>query len=302
MKSGTSTLHAALAAHPGLYLPPSEVFFFDFDDLDQNPDSLPVGRARGSDLADWDRNLDAYLRWYKALFAPARPDQLVGEDSTTYLASAVAPTRISGLIPGVRLIFLLRDPVTRAYSHYWHLVRTGRAVFCFEDTLRLAPEQTLRRGFYRQQLTRYFELFSTDQIGVWFFEDLIADPPALVDDVLAYLGLAATASDLVVPVENPGGVILSGGFNRLFNAVAGHRVNRHGFRVPTVAGETSRTWRSGGRLRRAARRTSQALLRPYPPMADETREVLRRVYCKENAGLSDLLGTDVSTRWPWFDG
>src|SRR5688572_16204892 len=117
MKSGTTSLHRTLALHPQVYLPPSEVFFFDLDDFDQNPDHLPLGRARRPVVPDFDARRDDYLDWYASLFEPARDDQVVGEDSTTYLASERAPARVRALLPDVRLVFLLRDPVERAYSH-----------------------------------------------------------------------------------------------------------------------------------------------------------------------------------------
>jgi hypothetical protein len=301
MKCGTTSLHHALSSHPSVYMPGPEVFFFDIDDLDQNPDFLPVGRAPRAAPPDYYRHLSTYLQWYTALFAPARDDQLVGEDSTTYLASEVAPCRIRELVPDVRLIFMLRDPVARAYSHYWHLVRSGRAAFSFEDTLRLAPENLIRRGCYQAQLSRYLVLFPREQLKVVFFEDFMADPPATINEVTRFLGLDPCGPPSADDVkQNVGGPLVGGGFNRIFNAAIGHRVNRHGHRVPTAHGDQGEGWRATGRLRVSARRLNQALTRRYPPLDPHTRSILEVVYRRLNADLSDVLGMDVASRWPWM--
>ena len=125
MKSGTTSLHQILASDPRIFIPGREIFFFDMDDLSLHSDF-------------WYRDGDGWLTqryspsdpgtlaWYAAFFAAARDSQWIGEDSTSYLASAKAPERIATFLPNAKILLLLRDPAARAYSHYWHLVRTGR--------------------------------------------------------------------------------------------------------------------------------------------------------------------------------
>ena len=107
-------------------------------------------------LPDFDADLAANLPWYRSQFRNAGPDQLVGEHSTVYLPSSKAPARIARLLPDARLVFLLRDPVARTWSHYWHRVRGGQTVHGFEATLRYAPHTLLTRSFYRRQNPRPF--------------------------------------------------------------------------------------------------------------------------------------------------
>ena len=103
MKSGTTTLHAYLSRHPGLFLcTPKEPGFFSRDER----------YARGLD-------------WYRELFTDAQPEQLCGEASTCYSRwphfENAAP-RIAADVPGAKLLYITRDPVERAYSHYRHLM------------------------------------------------------------------------------------------------------------------------------------------------------------------------------------
>ena len=100
-KSGTTTLREHLLRHPDVFMcQPNEPCFFDAN-------------------ANWSRGLD----WYKGLFAPADDDQLLGESSTNYTRYPQVldvPHRIHDAIPGAQLIYIMRDPVLRTYSHFVH--------------------------------------------------------------------------------------------------------------------------------------------------------------------------------------
>ena len=135
-KSGTTALHEYLRLHPELYLPPAkEVPFFSHD---------PVYRQ------GWDH-------WSPRAFPEDRVSAIRGKITPHYMAGArygdriagtkhddappedVIPLRIQELLPNVRLIALLRDPVERCISHHRMTTLLG-----WEDrTLELAMEQLL---------------------------------------------------------------------------------------------------------------------------------------------------------------
>lgn len=120
MKAGTTSLHHILKHHKHVFLPEDEIFFFDLDDIQQHPDFFMDARGKWI-FHDYERHYQDYLEWYSSFFESADDGQVIGDDSTTYMASRKAPQRIARLLPDVKLIFMLRDPVVRAYSHYWHL-------------------------------------------------------------------------------------------------------------------------------------------------------------------------------------
>lgn len=106
-KAGTSWLAHNLGQHPGVYLPPDELHFFD--------KSARFARGRS---------------WYEAQFAPPPGVLRVGEKTPDYLWSEEGGAedhtpgiaeRIHGAYPDLRLICVLRDPVTRAVSAARHL-------------------------------------------------------------------------------------------------------------------------------------------------------------------------------------
>jgi len=192
-KSGTSSLHGYLVQHPGVIEPlRKEVHYFD------------ENYARGE-------------AWYRAHFGRIGQPGLNLDSSPYYLFHPLAPQRLHALLPQARLIVLLRDPVRRAYSHYWHQRQKGREQLGFEDALAAEPgrladaearlaDGTLQRSFehqhfsylargrYAEQLARWFELFPREQFLILRFEDLARDPLGTLGTTLAFLGLSPLES------------------------------------------------------------------------------------------------------------
>jgi hypothetical protein len=199
-KAGTTALYAYLRWHPEITGPSfKEVSFFD-------------------------RHYTRGETWYRA-HLPARPRQWfarqrhgrwpsVGEASPSYLFHPLAPERVVGLLPRVRLIAVLRDPVDRAFSHYQHEVALGREPLSFEDALDAEDERMrgevermirdplyfseawwnhtyVARGRYAEQLERWFAVFPRDQLLVLFSGELSQQPAGTYARVLDFLGVDA---------------------------------------------------------------------------------------------------------------
>ena len=303
-KCGTTTVHAMLAEHPDVFMPENEIFFFDVDDIITHPDFFV--HRNGLSFHDYEGDFDSYLAWYRSLFSRAKPGQLIGEDTTTYLFSPDAPRRIADLLPDVRLVALLRDPVDRAYSQYWHNVRAGRHTVSFERVLRTNPTALLAHGFYAEQLERYRGFLSKGQMHVSFFEDLRDDPPTEIGRICDFLGL-----DELPPIDtasqhhNRARPPLHLGSRLLLNQWIGHRFSFPRPR-PNIPGYRSTEVEDG--LARELRWYEKALLaieenvprKRHPPMRDDTRIHLQKLFAKRNRDLGAILGADVSARWPYM--
>lgn len=186
-KAGTTTLHYLLANHPKIFVPADkEVHYFTLHA---------------------DRDVD----WYAGRFAAARPDQTCGDITPYYLFHPEAPRRIRDLLPRVKLVVLLRDPVERALSAYFHARRHGLESLPIEEAFdreeeRLAGAATalaarggrhfshqehsyLSRSRYDRQLARYTDLFSPDQLLIMRSEDLFTEPEAAWRRLLSFLDL-----------------------------------------------------------------------------------------------------------------
>lgn len=187
MKSGTSTLHQILNTHPTIFIPECEVHFFDIDNIFQHSDFNFYNEEKKCwSTQSMKANPDKLWNWYFEKFR-GKEHFIKGEDSTTYLASKVAAKRISIQKKPIKLIFILRQPTLRAYSNYWHLLRSGRATFTFEDTLRFNPFSVLNRSLYKEQLEFYYSVLPKDRIKIILFEDLIDNPQNIVAEVSEFL-------------------------------------------------------------------------------------------------------------------
>lgn len=191
-KSGTTALHRYLKQHPEIYMSsPKELRFFPFED--RPPDFRGPGDKEDMETAV--KTIEDYrARFTEGARFPAR-----GESSPLYLYYPRTAERIRHHIPDVKLIAILRHPADRAYSQYLMKRRDGREHLNFADAL-AAEEQRIsngwshhwhyrRRGFYAAQLRLYFDLFKREQIRIYLYEDYVADPVGLMQDIFRFLNV-----------------------------------------------------------------------------------------------------------------
>jgi hypothetical protein len=295
-KCATTSLHYILAEHEEIGIPRAELHFFDADDPITHPDFFFTHRGHLVTF-DCEAPSGSFFAGYAEHFRPFLDTPYVGEDSTTYIFSEVAPARIKKMLPGVKLIFMLRDPVARAYSQYWHLVNSGRAVVSFERALTAHPSIVLGSTYLRH-LGRYFELFGRDRIQVLLFEDFIRDPIITVDSVTDFIGArrfgCADSTLWSNRTHYPAFPSLQIILNRLRRPIIQKRYRSHLTTHPQRYGFGV----LGNKvLRRLAGRSARR-----PAMRPTTREFLARHLSERNRGLSDLLNRDLPRVWEGFTG
>ncbi|MGB7414810.1 MAG: sulfotransferase [Thermosynechococcaceae cyanobacterium] len=188
MKAGTSTLHQILNHHPDIFIPDPEIHFFDIDDLLSHPDFFFCQGENWIQPDIRESPLD-FWNWYSSFFEDSQPGQIIGEDSTVYMTSRRALERISLQDKHIKLIFSLRQPTDRAYSQYWHMVRTGRAIYNFEDTIQHEPDSILSRSLYSRHIKQALQYIPRDRIKFLIFEDFLNNKEAVLKDLCNFLGL-----------------------------------------------------------------------------------------------------------------
>ncbi len=178
--------------------------------------------AVNKDLHFFDRRYNKGLAWYRGHF-PTWIERsyaqrihgqafLTGEASPSYIFHPHAPRRVAQAIPRVKLIVLLRNPVSRAYSQYLHAVELGHETLSFEEAIEGEEERTARewekmlqdehyyseefkhrsylsKGIYVDQLQAWMSLFPREQFLILKSEDFYADPATIFKQVLAFLNL-----------------------------------------------------------------------------------------------------------------
>ena len=193
-KCGTSSLFAWMAQHPEVHGSiPKEVHYFD------------GGRAWARD--DWPLG-DA---WYRAHF-PTRGrvgNGIAIEATPRYMLHPTAPERMASTLPDVRLIVLLRNPVERAISHYFHQKKRGREPLALLDALRAENERIglrddgtypidqdgwihasyVLRGMYADQIERLYAAIDPERILVLESDRMFAEPGPTLRRVFEFSGV-----------------------------------------------------------------------------------------------------------------
>lgn len=172
MKSGTTSLHEYLATHPEIAMSREKEPGYFVEEL-----SLGKGEA-----------------WYLSLFERDERYRYVGESSTHYTKLPVyrgVPERLFRFNPEARLLYIMRNPLDRLVSHYWHAVRDlprGGERLPLLQAVQEKPEY-LAFGDYALQLQPYFDRFGKEAVLTLTFEALIEDPQRELDRIYLWLGL-----------------------------------------------------------------------------------------------------------------
>ena len=269
-KAGTTSLARWLMEHPDAYLvPEKELHFFN---------------------NNWERGLD----WYRSRFAAGAGRKAIGEASPFYLADTFTHERMANAIPNARLIALLRNPVDRAYSHYWHwhdrmgekrtfaevveheLSSAGQPASTVWDEDNPAAYSYLAPGLYLGQLESLTRHFPREQVLVMLFEEITGESADSYRRACRHIGI----DDSVVP------------------PIVGSAENSYRYYYPRwlwslfVRVQIGR-WipaRAAGAIYRAMVRTAE----PYPPMDGAVRARLVEHFAPHNASLGRWLGRDLS--------
>jgi hypothetical protein len=289
-KSGTTSLYKYLKQHPQIFMSglkePNYLAFGDSDIAFGNPkDNKFLNRVAVKDLPSYTR-----------LFADATDERAIGEASGSSLYMPGAHRRIRQLLPAVKLIAVLRDPVARAYSQFLYFRGLGaEPVRRFERAVSLEARRIEQRwapywfyvanGFYHRQLSPFIDTFGADRIRVYLYDDLVTRPRETIADMFRFL-----------EVDDSFHVDLATRYN-----VSQAPLNR----IPGALKAIMPWWhaiepRTPPRVRHAIKAFGRDLLRrntgSAPPIRPEFRRQLQAVFREDTARLQDLIGRDLT---PW---
>lgn len=194
MKSGTTTLHAILDQHPDIAIAREEIGFFDIDSIIQHSDfNFFQTKTKTWITQSINQDPELFWNWYLSKFSNKK--KIKGEDSTTYLASKLAAKRIAMQKKAIKLIFILRHPTHRTISNYLHSLKSGRAIYSLEDTLRYQPHSIIQRSLYKEHLENYYKYIPHNRIKIVLFEDFIEDPKSCIKEVCEFINVDFNAFD-----------------------------------------------------------------------------------------------------------
>ena len=216
-KSGTTSLDQYLKQHPSIYMSEvKEPNFFTY--YQQDPTKYGV-----QPNSEHFKRCVVTLPEYQALFAEAKPEQLRGETSNTYLSVPESSENIKALMPKGKFIAILRHPTERLYSRYLHLARDGRIptenfeqdVFD-KNSIWWKRNDLVTEGFYYQHLKPYYEAFNEDQLHIILYDDFRKDANAVLRQIFNFLGVNPNVSVESSVELNKSGVVKNKTINRVF--------------------------------------------------------------------------------------
>ena len=219
-KAGTTTLYENLCQHPKIdRCATDEAHYFDRTQYFYN-----------------EKPIKKHLDEYKDLFVREADDHLVFEKTPAYSAFPFIPARIHKVVPNIKLILSMRNPIDRAYSQYMMEIRVDNEHLPFKKALieHENYKQYIGRGLYIRIINNFLKYFNRNQLLLLDFEDIKERP--VYDKIWDFLGID--------------GCLLE---SRIESRIAD----------------------------------------PYPPMANNTREFLKKLYKEYNNKLFDFLGEDL---------
>lgn len=274
-KAGTTSLVNYLAQHPRLCVHNGRELTYFVNDEEY---------ARGFDAVAVER------------YAHADADQLLIAKSAGVLDLPEAVDRLKRHNPDVKLVFLLRHPVDRAYSAYWFARQMGwEDIDRFEDALEAGADRFsqgdwvrrrntayLERGLYAKHLREVYARFDPQQVRVFLVEDLKADAAGLCRQVFEFLGVDADFVPDVTRRSNTAAAPRWAGVSRLMARERGWKRLARAVLPRSV----------GKQVKHTLRAWNAAPFTP-PPMDPQTRRRLIAYFAQPNAELADLLGRDL---------
>ena len=279
-KSGTTSLFEILAGHPSVFASErKELNFFSNDERFVN---------------------GPY--WYEqSHFAAAVGYPVRLEASPSYLAwSEKTAPRIKELYADrpIKIIAIFRDPVSRAYSNYWHRVRMGHETLSFREAL-TREEQRLREhweelykqgnpkygyfrgGCYASRLKPFLQNFPRQNFFFLLQDDLRDQFDSSLSSLLQFLGVDADEA-LAPVVRNTPTVPRNRSLHDAYDGIKRSRL------APTLRGFIPAGLRHWVRHRLLVKQVR------YPPMEEEVRSELYERFSNEIGELSKILGRDLS--------
>lgn len=164
-KSATTWMYRCLVEHPQIYLPAEdEIHYFD------------IHYYRG-------------VSWYQQFYNGYKGEKVAGDTTSSYIRDPQVPKRIADYNSDAKLIFSLRNPIDRAFSHYWHEKKKGKIAFDLSEIFENYDlfQNLIVPGFYHYHLENFYAHFPQNQILVMIYEDLEKDPRQFLEEIFTFL-------------------------------------------------------------------------------------------------------------------
>ncbi|MCB1332757.1 MAG: sulfotransferase [Roseivivax sp.] len=208
-RAGTTALYRYLRQSPQIFMPDvKETNFFAYKDR-----ALTI-EGPGADFIN---NSVTRLEAYQALFAAAPDGAIRGEASPLYLFEPGTAETIRAIVPDVKLVCILRNPIDQAFSHFLYATKLRvETLPDFTEALMREDERLAKNwqplfGYSRfarfgTQLERFLAVFPREQMLLLTYDRYEAEPEAVMAEILAFVGADPAFVPDMSKRANAGGV------------------------------------------------------------------------------------------------
>lgn len=257
-KAGSSTLYDCFAAHPQILM--SERKEPDF-----------FGGRWGQGIA-----------YYEEFFRAYNGEKAIGEATVGYLSDPAAPERIHQVLPDVKFVIVMRDPVSRAVSHYWWRVNTNAETRTLDEVLDSDDNYPVDCGMYHTQICRFLEYFPLSRMHFVLTEDMARDLDGVLRSASDFLGVDPVP--VTTSASNPARVARSRTATTLLSRASTSRLKH-------LAPTPVRSWAS-----KTVAMLARANTKPFRPplLRPDQRRRLQDTFRPDIESLERLLDRDLS--------
>lgn len=267
-KAATTWLHECLHEHPEVFVPKvKEIHFF----------CRPPCRHSKVHLG---------IDWYKSQFPDNKQYKAVGEISIDYMYYDYVAKEIYELSPDMKIIFILRNPIERAYSAYWMNKRHKADFPEFKEFIR-SDHHFIARGLYFRQIDNFLKYFKQSNLKILIYEDLLKNPADFIRNVYKFIGVEKNFIPPSLNSKIGSTYLMHPIISRIVYKQISYLLN-----LPPVLF----LWR---RLKKYTSMkgfysTKQREKKTYPSMDKQDKECLAEIYREENEKLFKLINRNVS--------
>jgi lipopolysaccharide transport system ATP-binding protein len=189
-----------------------------FSYLNQHPD---IAMSREQETHYFAKYYHRGINYYKSFFPLIRSNKVSGESSPYYFFHPQVPARVKKELPNAKIILLLRDPVTRALSHY-QMMKGVDWADSFDEAVKIEASRVthhhqrmktdvsyhhdhhqafsyISRGLYFDQLQNWLKHYRLEELLILKSEDFFENPQKSLAEVYRFLGVKETYPDDLAP-------------------------------------------------------------------------------------------------------
>jgi hypothetical protein len=187
-RSGTTFVAKLLAKHPGIFL------------------ASPIIPEPKVCLYPHPRGDAGHVEQYRQLFSTAPAGAVCVEKTSNYFENDLARERLARVLPDTKFVFILREPVSRAYSNWKWSTKNKLETLPFAEAVELEgkranplgadreaarPFDYMLRGRYGTFAAAWYTRFGVERVRFFLFEDAIRHPARFVRELQEWIGVSA---------------------------------------------------------------------------------------------------------------